>query len=164
MEQTENGQRPRQRQQEIKQRTGIENQGVPLGQKGKPAIVEWIPEWDFSLPEASTMVMRQWIAEKSEVSIVECLQSEQDLRVGRKNGHRQEKRKTSRRQPEVDDLWISIFLPHSSFGFRNYPELTSAATRRTGVGEPTFNFQQPTKHVSSVAAETTMPKAKNGSR
>ena len=102
MEQTENRQQPRQRKQEIKQRTGIENQGVPLGQKRKSAIIEWIPQRDFSPPEAFAMVMRQWIAKKSEVSIIECLQSEQDLRVGGKNGERQEKRKTSGRQPQVN--------------------------------------------------------------
>src|SRR5216117_1413275 len=118
MEQTENGQGPGQRKQEIKQRTGIENQGVPLGQKGKSAIAEWIPQRNFPVPEAFAMVMRQWIAEESEVSIIECLQSDQDLRVGAKDADCQEKRKTSGCQPHVNEhsvvaglMSLSVLMP-----------------------------------------------------
>jgi len=58
MEQTKDAERPGEREEEVKDRAGIENECVPLGEERKAAVVERVPERNLAVPEALPMIKR----------------------------------------------------------------------------------------------------------
>lgn len=101
MEQAEEVQRPRQREQQIEQRGRIQAHRVPLGQERDAAIIVGIPEWQFAVPETLPLVMGNGIGKHSEVARDKGCQTGQDLRKGGKNHPPQHKPEPGRAQPAV---------------------------------------------------------------
>ena len=80
MQQHERAQRPRQRQEQVNQRAGVERHRVPLREEGEAAVVEWIPQWQFAAPEALAVIVRDGVAEDAEVAQDEAGRAKQHVR------------------------------------------------------------------------------------
>ena len=79
-------QRPGQREEQVKKRSWVEHERIPLRQERQPAIVERIPQRDFASPETVPMVKGQGIPEVSKVTKEKRGHSKNHFRVSCKNG------------------------------------------------------------------------------
>ena len=85
MEQTKDAEGPGEREEEVEERAGVKDEGVPLGQEREAAIAERVPERDFTLPETLAVMKSQRISEKPKVAKEKCSETQNDVRVSRKN-------------------------------------------------------------------------------
>src|SRR6266511_271284 len=109
MRQTENSQRPGERQEQVEQRPGIHRQGVPFGQKRNAEVVQRIPQRHYPAPETFPVKKSLRIAKESVVAEDESAWFEQrasgknlninDVRKENQNEQRQQSRETPRREP-----------------------------------------------------------------
>src|SRR6266545_5381576 len=117
--QTENSQRPGERQEQVEQRPGIHRQGVPFGQKRNAAVVQRIPQRHFPAPETFPVKKSLRIAKESVVAEDESARFEprasgknlniNDVRKKNENEQRQQRGKAPRREPFMGVR----FSPHS---------------------------------------------------
>src|ERR1043165_7167399 len=99
MQQAKQAERPWQWQQQIEKRTWVEYHAVPLGQKGQPTIIVWVPQRQRTLPKALAKVLGQRVAEDAEVAIKQRLRAQDYAWKGTDEQSRQQHNNGGRSKP-----------------------------------------------------------------
>src|SRR6266446_5644999 len=99
MQEAKKTQRPTQRKHQVNERRGIKRHRIPLSQERHATVIIWIPQREFSPPEAFALEMGHWVSKESVVANDECLQAKDYLGKSSENQKPQDQSETGRREP-----------------------------------------------------------------
>ena len=122
----EEAQRPRERQQQVEERAGVEAECVPLSKIGRAAVHVGIPQREeVAAPEALAVEVGKGVAEEPVVAIKERLPVEEHAPKGDGEERGEHERETTWREPSVrraavwrlgSGVWGGRFGSHDDFG------------------------------------------------